>query len=478
MDKINLVWLKRDIRTQDHEPLHLAEQHNLPYLILFIFEPLIIQYPDASPRHLQFQYHCIKEMNETLYSFGHKVHVFYGDAIHIFEFLTQKYEVKNIFSYQETGLNHTFERDKKLKLFFQSKGIQWQEIQKAGVQRGSLYVREKWQENFQGYVDKPAINNTFSSEKTILLTHNPFELPFYLQNNLQNYPSQYQPAGEKYAWKYLTTFVKERGIKYMQSISKPQESRYHSSRLSPYLAWGSLSIRQVYQTVIQSENYVRYPRSYEAFISRLWWQSYFIQKLEKKPNYETNCIQPAFEDIPFGQDEVKLNAWKKGKTGIPLIDACMRCLHSTGWINFRMRAMLVSFLCHYLEIDWKLGMYHLAQLFLDYEPGIHYPQFQMQAGVSGNPIIRAYNPIKQSKEKDPDAIFIKKWLPELSLLPKELIHEPWKISSIEAKMYNFSLEKDYCNPIIIPEKADFTLLKKLWKIKKLIKSNKPEIKQE
>ena len=96
-----------------------------------------------------------------------------------------------------------------------------------------------------------------------------------------------------------------------------------------------------------------------------------------QPDYEYNCLNPGFETMEKSNNEEYLNTWKTGQTGIPLADANMRYLIATGWINFRMRAMLVSFLCHNLDIDFRKGMYHLAQMFLDYEPGIHFTQFQM-----------------------------------------------------------------------------------------------------
>jgi len=108
-----------------------------------------------------------------------------------------------------------------------------------------------------------------------------------------------------------------------------------------------------------------------------------------------------------------------------MVDACMRCLISTGWLNFRMRAMLVSFACNNLWIDWKIVAENLGPLFVDYEPGIHYPQVQMQAGITGINTVRIYNPIKQGLDHDPNGLFIKRWVPELKSTHKAIIHTPW-----------------------------------------------------
>ena len=174
-----------------------------------------------------------------------------------------------------------------------------------------------------------------------------------------------------------------------------------------------------------------------------------IQKLESRPSIEFKCMHPFYDGLRENNFDIKYyNAWKKGLTGYPFIDACMRSLNYNGWITFRMRAMLVSFASYDLWLDWRKTGYHLAQTFTDYEPGIHYSQLQMQSGVTGINTLRIYNPIKQSIDHDPNGKFIKKWVPELNHVPEIWIHEPWKMDLHTQKTINCFIGKHYPEPVV------------------------------
>lgn len=458
--KLNIVWLKRDLRTQDHLPLYQAETVDSPYVILYVFEPSILAHPDTSIRHLQFVYHSILAMNEVLKPFGREVEIFYGELEAVMRWLETNWQIDTMWSYQESGIALTWERDKWLAKHCKQAGITWIEYQRDGIIRG-IKDRSGWDDNWFSVMHGVQIQNQYSRNQAPKLSH-PFPIPADLLAQLTAYPASYQPAGEKMAWRYLHSFVQERGVNYHRHISKPALSRMSCSRMSPYLAWGNLSVRQVYQYARSHPQLRRHQRALSGFLSRLKWRCHFIQKFEMECEYETICINRGYESLLFDSNPELLAAWETGQTGFPLVDACMRCLEATGWINFRMRAMLVSFLCHYLGQDWRSGVYHLAQLFLDYEPGIHYPQFQMQAGTTGVHTLRMYNPIKQSEDHDPEGQFIKRWLPELSELPKANLHQPWNMNQMEESFYHVTIGQEYPAPVVNPETAGKEVRDRIW----------------
>ncbi|MFH4488691.1 deoxyribodipyrimidine photo-lyase [Vibrio diabolicus] len=475
MQTINVVWLKRDLRLTDHQPLTQALSTKHPTVLLYIVEPLLLNNPHYSERHWRFVWQSLQDMDETLKAYGHRITVLYDDALACFQSIQAQYQINAVFSHQEIGLNCTFERDKQVAAWLYEQNIDWFEFEHGAVIRGAKN-RQGWDRHWDSVMRASISPIELQTDLLHSLDAETLGCSFSPPSSWLSKCKGMQTGGSRLAWKTLEDFFHRRGRDYYRSISSPTASRTACTRLSPYLAWGNISLREVYQYLLKHWKVAGFRRSLIALSSRLHWHCHFIQKFESEYDMEFYCVNRAYEPLIKQSstfDEEKLAAWKSGHTGVPLIDACMRCLHHTGYINFRMRAMLVSFLTHHMNMDWRVGVTHLAQLFLDFEPGIHYPQFQMQAGVTGTNTIRIYNPVKQAQEYDPDGAFIYKWVPELQMVPTPLLFEPWKMTQMETVMYHLKPDSRYLAPIVDLNSAAKDARERLWTWRK-----RADVKQE
>lgn len=448
---VQCVWFKRDLRIGDHAALAEAAKRG-PVLPVYVIEPSIIHAADFDALHWQFIYESLLELRQNLESIGLSLVVRQGEVCQVFETLLQEYEFSQLWSHEETGNALSYARDSAMAEWAKEHSIPWSEMAQNGVVRG-LADRDGWSRFWEAHMQAPQenlpriIEPVGRSGRALIPT----------ASDLRLTGSPRKPdiqGGESHASAILKSFIADRGHKYHREMSSPNTAYDSCSRLSAYLAWGCISMRTVVQTVRAAAGEQMPKIAARAFLSRCHWHCHFMQKLESEPAIEFHAFNRSCDDLRFGvANEAGLQAWKSGKTGYPFVDACIRSLKTRGWINFRMRAMLVSFASYHLWLDWRLFKDWLARQFIDYEPGIHISQIQMQSGLTGINTLRIYNPIKQGQDHDPGGEFIRRWVPELRDVRTEDIHEPWKMPEMIQLEANCRIGEDYPLPLVDHKEA-------------------------
>lgn len=459
-----VVWFKRDLRIHDHQPLYQAAA-NGPVLPLFAIEPEQWQTADSALRHWQFAADGLIDLAEALAGVNLPLCCWHGNMLPLLEALKARYGDFVLHSHQETGNAWSHARDNAVAAWCQSNAISWHQTRQHGVVRG-LIKRQQWETQWDALMAAatfPAPAYAEPANGWEAFHHVSIASLNALALGYDQTPCPQRQTGGRQAGRALwRSFVRQRGRRYRGSLSNPLLAWEFGSRLSPHLAWGTLSLREVVQSLRrqrqQRQDDPRWSGSLKAFTSRLYWHCHFIQKLESQPDMEYHTLHPALRGLrerdPHNE---RLQAWKLGQTGVPLVDACIRSLTATGWLNFRMRAMLISFATFGLGLHWREPALHLARLFTDYEPGIHYPQIQMQSGATGTNALRVYNPLKQADDNDPTGEFVSQWVPELAGLPLEWRKRPWALPTSLRQRFGFQPGSDY------PLPYDFEREARHWK---------------
>jgi deoxyribodipyrimidine photo-lyase len=471
---VQLVWFKRDLRTQDHRPLAEAAARG-SVLPLYVVEPDYWRLPDTSRRQYLTLAGALAGLQDDLARLGAPLVVRVGDVVAVLREIHARHGLQHLWSHEETGNGWTFARDRRVAAFAREAGIGWTELPQFGVKRGRLN-RDGWAKLHAARMAEPVTPAPARLTPVPDVPGEPVPTPEALGLAADGL-TQLQPTGRAAALALLDSFFAGRGRDYQRAMASPLTAPDACSRLSTHLSVGVISVREVLQRGYRERSAASalpWPerpvplKAIDALIARLHWHCHFIQKLESEPAIEWRAVHRAFEPhrTPTAPDDPVLRAWAEGRTGFPFVDACMRSLIATGWINFRMRAMLQAFASYHLALDWRASGEVLARLFSDYEPGIHWSQVQMQSGQTGINTPRIYNPVKQSLDQDPDGVFIRAWVTELARLPTAALHTPWRLDAAALAVCGVTLGESYPHPIIDHDQAARAARERLSRVRR------------
>lgn len=426
-----IVWHRRDLRTHDNAALAKAGEKAVP---VYIFNPEWLENNLVSDSRIEFVLESLKDLNRQYVEKGSNLTLLYGNPLEKLSELQDEHEI--LFNYDSNHFNRQLEESAREK-FTPVKG----DAVKPGG-RG---------ENWSKHAEQWFRRETHTAPDQ--LQQNPLESKVTLQevcekHSVQPEKQKFGRGGTSRARNRLESFL-ERMDDYAGSISSPSKAEKKTSHLSPYIRYGCISPREVYRRAKEEKDSSGNPESVQMFIDRVVWQQHFRQKIEDNPELHRKAINPVYRELNYdNRGEEKIEAWKNGKTGFPLVDASMRALKQTGWLNFRMRAMCASFYSYILKQWWKEGADHFYRHLIDADVAINYYQWQMQSGLIGVHANRIYDPTKQVMENDPDGEFIRKYVPELRPVPDEYIAEPWKMPEELQEECRVRIGRNYPEPIV------------------------------
>ncbi len=473
--RLNLFWFRRDLRISDNQGLWQACRYSeIEVWPIFIIDPYFFhQWPDIGKLRVRFMLESLQELDLNLQKLGSRLYLLEGNSQEIWQQIFRQAQ-------EQFTLSVYFNRDRQIS-YGQTRDQMVLTLAKeynCKVYLGNSNFllldpteMSNWRKCYYEY-QQQAIFPTPKSIRTNLslaeefwykagikcLTFSEFQQKYKFFVDLK---SPLFTGGNSQAELALESFLSHRFVGYHWKLSRPEAAYLGAtSHLSPHIMWGTLSVRQIYQKtyqkiqLLQDQQKPKLVFSLRSFLDRLRWRESFTQRLYFYPQYADQNWYPEFDqwykwDLNSQQTEY-YERWKQGETGFLLIDAAMKQLQAVGWLNFRIRAMCATFLCINCGVSWHWGARHFMNTLVDGDIAINNWQWQMQAGITNplSPTFRIYDSDKNLLEKDPDCVFVKRWLPEISHLDVKAI-QTYNLQNLRPpKMLDFTQTKQTNGKII------------------------------
>ena len=414
---ITIFWFRRDLRLNDNCALFHALENNDNVLPLFIIDT---DMPDNAPNiygmRTSFIYREITGLKNELEQFGSSLLIKQGKIMEVFKELNAGFYIRNIYC------NHDYEpdakeRDNTIRKTFQKRQIPFfsfkdqvifekDDILKPNGKPYTVftYFMHQWK--------KFITTNPLSEYKISEYRHRFYQTPPLPVPELKELQS---PLAD------ISYPPKEININILENYDKTRDfpAVKGTSKLGVHLRFGTISIRQLVKTAKETN---------EIFLNELIWREFFMMILYHFPEVVNAPFKSKYTFLEWRNNEQEFNAWCRGETGYPMVDAGMKELNETGYMHNRVRMITAGFLCKHLLIDWRWGEQYFAEKLLDYELSSNNGNWQWAAGTGCDavPYFRIFNPETQQKKYDPQLAYIKRWIPDYNpekYLPPVVEHQ-------------------------------------------------------
>jgi len=472
-----LFWFRDDLRLNDNPALLSAVSSGKPVHLVYILDDSGKRSRSVGAAQRWWLHHSLKNLAEKISSLGGRLDLHVGDPVEILPAIVRAKQPSIIF-WNRRYDKSSIALDLGLKAHFENEGIQVRSF------NGAL-LKEPWEVTSKAGTPMRVFTPFWRAARLDYAVPAPVHAPHRLiasnehtvgplpcsLDELRLLPTapdwsegmatEWRP-GEDGAHHTLDTFIDGGFCRYSENRNRPDLPS--TSRLSAYLRFGEISIRQVWhstEAAVHSGRTLASAEDLRVFQSELGWREFSYHLLYHQPDITTINVQRSFDAFSWSNDPAMLKAWKTGRTGYPLVDAGMRELWRTGFMHNRVRMVAASFLIKHLRIDWRIGEAWFWDTLLDADPANNPASWQWVAGSGADaaPYYRIFNPILQSEKFDPNGIYIRKFIPELKDLPNSLVHSPWLAKPAELAFAGVRLGSSYPYPVVSHDHAREAALK-------------------
>ena len=471
MKSTGIFWIREDFRIDNNPALSFATNNHENVIALYIYNNN--EFDNKREAQKWWLFKSLESIKTELSKFKINLEILKGDELDIFSKLKKKDDV--CIYWNKIYEPDVISKGKKIRDLFIKNEIEYKyfkgnilnEFQEVTKNDGTPFkvFTPFWRTAEQIYINQPPSKNYTVKKKTKAI--NFFKNSLDLKNILPNKKwyekfDKYWKVSENDSQKILKDLLENKIKDYGTNRDIP--SINGTSRLSPYLKFGQIHVNTIWKkcSELKSKGI-----GYRKYINELGWREFSHSLINYFPEFLKGNFRKEFDKFPWAKNEKFLKAWKKGMTGYPIVDAGMRELYETGWMHNRIRMVVGSFLVKHLRINWIEGEKHFRNCLLDFNKANNVAQWQWVAGCGADaaPYFRIFNPILQGEKFDKDGVYVKKWIPELSKVPKKFIHKPWEMEIKYQEAIKTIIGKNYPKPIVIHEEARAAALKAFQSLK-------------